>query len=232
MTNTGSFERLQEVLDHRFDDESLARLALTHRSTAAGRKGYGYERLEFLGDRVLSVVVAHMLYDHFPDEPEGNLSMRQAALVRGETLAEVATELELGAHIILSAGEDESGTRASPAVLADITEALIGALYLDGGIDTAARFIRCRWTKRMEAHTTPPRDAKTQLQEWALGRGLPLPSYQTVSQDGPAHAPEITIELTVEGQTAVRAIGGSKRAAQQQAAKDLLARLARLGDET
>ncbi len=230
MTGEPGLDRLQEILGHQFGDDELARQALTHRSTAAGRLGHGYERLEFLGDRVLGVVVAHMLYDRFPDEPEGKLSVRQASLVRKETLAEVARELGLGDFINLSAGEDESGTRDSASVLADVTEALIGALYLDGGLKAASDFIRRCWDARMQAQTTPPRDAKTRLQEWALGRGLPLPSYRMVSQEGPAHEPEITVELTVKGQAAVVATGGSKRAAQQQAAEDLLNRLGEAGD--
>ncbi len=230
MTGEPGLDQLQEILGHRFGDDDLALQALTHRSTAAGRLGHGYERLEFLGDRVLGIVVAHMLYDRFPDEPEGKLSVRQASLVRKETLAEVARELRLGDFIILSAGEDESGTRESPTVLADVTEALIGALYLDGGLDAAAGFIRRHWHDRMQAQTIPPRDAKTRLQEWALGRGLPLPSYRMVSQEGPAHEPEITVELTVKGQDAVLAKGGSKRAAQQQAAQELLERLGDGGD--
>ena len=225
MTGEPGLDQLQEILGHQFGDDDLARLALTHRSTATGRLGHGYERLEFLGDRVLGVVVAHMLYDGFPDEPEGKLSVRQASLVRKETLAEIARELGLGEFINLSEGEDESGTRESPSVLADVTEALIGALYLDGGLDVASAFIRRNWHERMQAQTTPPRDAKTRLQEWALGRGLPLPAYRMVSQEGPAHEPEITVELTVKGQDAVMAKGGSKRAAQQQAAQELLERL-------
>ena len=221
---------LERILGHSFKDAGLPRLALTHRSTASGRQDHGYERLEFLGDRVLGVAVAHMLYDRYPDEPEGKLSVRQSALVRKETLAELAGELGLGAFIILSTGEGESGTRESPSVLADVTEALIGALYLDGGIDAAAAFIARHWAARMAAHTTPPRDAKTRLQEWALARGLPLPTYRTLSQEGPAHEPEITVKLTVEGQEPETGTAGSKRAAQQQAAAALLARLEDAGE--
>ena len=225
MTDVAGLERLQDILGHRFEDVGLVRQALTHRSTATGRYGHGYERLEFLGDRVLGLIVAHLLFARFPDEPEGKLSVRQAALVRKETLAEIAAELDLGAFIILSSGEDESGTRESPSILADIVEALIGALYLDGGIDPSAAFIERVWNQRMDAQRTPPRDAKTRLQEWALGHGLPLPSYRTLSHEGPAHEPEITVELTVEGQAPIAAAAGSKRAAQQLAAEALLARL-------
>ncbi len=225
MTEAAALDRLQEILTHRFKNVDLLRSALTHRSTASGRDGHGYERLEFLGDRVLGVVVAHMLYERYPEEPEGKLSVRQSALVRKETLADVAAELGLGAHISLSSGEDDSGTRENPSVLADITEALIGALFLDGGLEPPASFIRAHWSERMEAHRTPPRDAKTRLQEWVLARGLPLPSYRMVSQEGPAHLPEITVELTVEGHPLTTATAGSKRAAQQQAAAALLARL-------
>jgi ribonuclease-3 len=140
-------------------------------------------------------------------------------------LADIAAELDLGAFIILSSGEDESGTRDSPSILADIVEALIGALYLDGGMGPPAEFIARCWSERMDAQHTPPRDAKTRLQEWALGRGLPLPSYRTLSHEGPAHEPEITVELTVEGEAPATAAAGSKRAAQQLAAEALLLRL-------
>jgi ribonuclease-3 len=225
MTDRRNLEGLEEILGHRFSDIDLLRLALTHRSTAQGRGDHGYERLEFLGDRVLGLVVSHMLYERYAEEPEGKLSVRQAALVRKETLAELAAGLGLGAFIILSAGEEESGTRESPSVLADITEALIGALYLDGGLAPAAAFVEKHWAGPMAAHRTPPRDAKTRLQEWALARGLPLPSYRMLSQEGPAHEPAITVELVVKGQEPVNATAGSKRAAQQQAAEALLERL-------
>jgi len=225
MSDVRDLERLEDVLGHNFKDGALPRLALTHRSTTAGRNDHGYERLEFLGDRVLGLIVAQMLYERFPNEPEGKLSVRQSALVRKETLAELAHELGLGAFIILSAGEEESGTRDSPSVLADVTEALIGALYLDGGIRPAKAFVTRHWAGRMEAHRTPPRDAKTRLQEWALARGLPLPNYRTLSQEGPAHEPEITVTLTVAGQEPAIGRAGSKRAAQQRAAEALLARL-------
>ena len=225
MTGLSGLDQLQEILGHRFEDIDLARQALTHRSTASAPYGHGYERLEFLGDRVLGLVIAHMLYDRYPDEPEGNMSVRQSGLVRKETLAEIAVELELGAHIHLSSGEDVSGTRDRPSVLADIVEALIGALYLDGGIGPSAAFIERHWGARIKAQRTPPRDAKTRLQEWALARGLPLPSYRTLSHEGPAHEPEITVELTVEGEIPTTAAAGSKRSAQQLAAEALLARL-------
>ncbi|MEX1204794.1 MAG: ribonuclease III [Dongiaceae bacterium] len=223
---------LADALGHRFDRPALLAHALTHPSVASAQgrgRGKGaavaYERLEFLGDRVLGLVVAELLYRSFPGESEGALAQRLAGLVRRDSLAHVAGAIGLAPHLALSRGEAEGGGRDNPSLLADACEAVIGALYLDGGLAPAARFIGRYWRPLMEAEASPPQDAKTTLQEWAQGLGLKLPVYDTVARDGPPHAPLFAVELRVEGQPPVVGRGRSKRAAERAAAAALLARL-------
>jgi ribonuclease-3 len=227
-TDKGSAARrkLARRIGHDFADPDLLERALTHASRNA-RPGGGdnYERLEFLGDRVLGLIVADLLYHHFADEEEGALARRFAMLVRRETLAEVAEEIDLGPAVILARGEAEAGGQENPAILSDCMEAVIAALYLDGGLETARSFIAAQWTPRLEADPTPPKDAKTELQEWAQGQGLPLPSYSEVGRDGPPHDPRFTIAVSVEGSEAVEGSGSSKRQAEQAAAEALLAKV-------
>ena len=215
---------LAEILDYEFNDPELAQVALTHRS-ATGRGEPTYERLEFLGDRVLALVIADLLYEHYPREEEGALAKRLVALVRGETLAEVGARLNLAPLMILSKGEEDAGGRANTAILADVCEALIGAIYRDGGLEPARRFIERHWHDRMTAEETPPKDAKTTLQEWAQGNGYDLPAYRTVRRSGPDHAPHFTIEVRVGEFPPERGDGASKRVAEQAAAELLLEHL-------
>ncbi len=214
-------EILADILGHRFHDRRLLRDALRHPSVAGAVHATGYERLEFLGDRVLGLVIAEVLLKRFPSEPEGHLARRLAAHVRRDALAEVARAIGLGGFIMLSHGEDVGGGRAKAGTLADCMEAVIGALYLDGGLEVAANFIRSRWQDRL-AERNPPRDPKTALQEWAQGRGLPLPRYETVAAEGPDHAPAFTVSVTIEGHPAATAVGASKRVAERAAADALL----------
>ncbi|MGO1117324.1 ribonuclease III [Rhodovibrionaceae bacterium A322] len=211
-------------LPHTFARPQFLVDALTHSSKAKARDR-SYERLEFLGDRVLGLVVAEMLFLRFDTEPEGALAKRHAALVRRETLAGVANKLKLGKYLSLSPGEEEGGGRENPAILADACEAVIGALYLDGGLDVARILVEDHWTALIEADLTPPQDNKTSLQEWAQGRGKALPRYEIASQSGPAHDPEFVIRVTVEGETPMEGKGKSKRAAEQLAAGKLLTAL-------
>lgn len=215
---------LAEILDYEFSDPRLAQIALTHRS-ATGRDEPTYERLEFLGDRVLALVIADLLYRHYPREEEGALAKRLVALVRGETLAEVGAKLNLAPLMILSKGEEDAGGRNNTAILADVCEALIGAIYRDGGLEPARRFIERHWHGLMTARETPPTDAKTTLQEWAQGNGYDLPAYRTVRRSGPDHAPRFTIEVRVGKYPPERGDGASKRVAEQAAAELLLERL-------
>lgn len=219
--------RLAQALGHSFSRPALLAEALTHPSIAgrgaAARQSY--ERLEFLGDRVLGLVIAELLVNRFPKEPEGALARRLAALVRREALVRVAGAIGLAAHISISRGEEDSGGRANPAILADSCEAVIGALYTDGGLAVAQAFILKHWEPLVAELLAPPKDAKTALQEWAQGLGKPLPTYRTVAMHGPPHDPIFEVTVSVDGCQPVSAQGPSKRAAEQAAAADMLSKV-------
>ncbi len=219
--------KLAELLGHGFAQPELLARALTHPS-AATRQGAiddSYERLEFLGDRVLGLIVADMLMARFPQEPEGALALRHAELVRRESLAEVAREIGLDGYLRLAKGEEAAGERHNPALLANACEAVIAALYLDGGLAVAWSFVERLWSARLEDDVRPPQDAKTALQEWAQARALGLPKYREVGREGPAHEPHFTLEVTVGSAPPACGEGRSKRLAEQAAAARLLARL-------
>lgn len=211
----------EAFLGHHFSDPSLLEEALTHRSVEAADR-QDYERLEFLGDRVLGLVVTEMLMNSFPDEREGSLARRLAALVRQETLAAVSREIGLGAHLRLSRGEADGGGRENEAILADVCEAVIAAIYRDAGLEAARRFIERHWQQRVVAADSPPQDAKTALQEWAQGRGLGLPGYVVVARSGPDHAPAFTVRVEIAGGPSAEGQGPSKRVAEQAAARRAL----------
>jgi ribonuclease-3 len=222
-----SLHPLEDALGHHFAKSDLLIEALTHPS-AVRRRGIskrGYERLEFLGDRVLGLIIAELLWRRFPTEAEGELTRRQTHLVRREALAEVAQAVGLGDQLIVSPGEDAAGVRLNQSVLADVCEAVIAALYLDGGLVAAKRFVETRWARRLNALAEPPRDPKTSLQEWVQARGLPLPTYRTVATEGPAHRRRFTVTVDVEGLEPATASGSSKRAAETAAAAVALAAL-------
>lgn len=229
--DTGDLSGLAARLGYAFRQPDLLRRALTHASATRGARAdvTSYERLEFLGDRVLGLIVADLLFARFPEEAEGALARRLAALVRKETLAEVAAALDLGRDIVFGPGETEAGGAETPSVLSDACEAVIGAIYLDGGLKAAWDFVTAHWEPYLEVDRVPPQDAKTALQEWAQARALPLPSYREVGREGPAHEPVFTVELAVEGQKPVTAEGRSKRLAEQGAAERMLARLTGAG---
>jgi len=218
---------LADALGHRFEHPELLTEALTHPSarTRRGAGKRGYERLEFLGDRVLGLIIAELLWRRFPDEAEGALTRRHTSLVRRETLTSIAKEIGLGAHIVLSAGEESAGARANPSVLADVCEAVIAALYIDGGLNAARGFVERWWEQRLTKLGAPPRDPKTALQEWAQARGRALPIYRTVATEGPAHRRTFTVTVTVDGLPPATASGSSKRAAEAAAAAAALAAL-------
>jgi ribonuclease-3 len=215
---------LEERLGYRFRDRDLFGLALTHVSAPGAGPGMSYQRLEFLGDRVLGLAVAEMLYRAYPDAAEGELSRRLAELVRRESCAEVAQAWDVGPHLKLGAGEVHSGGRRNTAILADACEAIIGAVFLDGGYEAARALVERAFAQRLAAPRRPLRDAKTALQEWAQGRGLPTPVYAIVEQVGPDHAPKFRVSAKVEGLDLALGLGASKRSAEQDAARSLLLR--------
>lgn len=218
--------KLAELIGYRFSSPSKLQRALTHSSFADGdpHKAVDNERLEFLGDRVLGLVVAELLYREFPNCAEGLLAPRLNALVRRETCAAVAREIGLGDYLRMSLGEAQGGGRMKDAILGDACEALIGAIYLDGGYEAARAFVRRFWTPRLALVEQPPRDAKTILQEWLQARGRRAPRYVLVDRKGPDHVPEFTIAVEVEGAEPLEASAGSKRAAEQAAAEAFLLR--------
>ena len=217
----GDPAELEEILGYRFNDSGLLTRALTHSSLKNSGNDASYERLEFLGDRVLGLIIAELLIDEFPDSAEGKLAPRLASLVSGRTLANVARNLGLAKFILMTDGEAAAGTNERDSVLADCCEAIIGSVYRDGGLDAATTLVRRYWIPLLVE--VEPRVSKSELQEWVQGRGLPLPRYTVVDRQGPAHAPEFTIELKIATEDPILATGTSKQAAEQAAAAEMLA---------
>jgi ribonuclease-3 len=215
---------LATVLGHRFGERALLEQAVTHPSATSPARPDN-QRLEFLGDRVLGLIVAEALLAAYPGEAEGTLAPRFNALVRRETLAEIAAEIGLGEFLRLGRSEATGGGRKKKAILADAMEAVIAALFLDGGMAAAQHFILVRWQGRIEAPDTAPMDAKTRLQEWAQGRGMALPAYAVTGCEGPDHAPRFTVEARLESGETAAGQASSKKQAEQIAAAALLARL-------
>lgn len=210
---------LEKKIGYSFKDQELAQQALTHSSTGGIKN---YERLEFLGDRVLGLVIAASLFEKFPEEKEGDLAKRLASLVQGETLALIAAQISLGKHIYFSSSEREAGGAENAHILADVFEALIGAMYLDGGLEPCRIFIEAQWSEIFHTMKKPPQHPKTELQEWAQGKGLPLPSYEITGQSGPDHAPVFEITLNVKGYATITAQGRSRAEAEKNAALEML----------
>ncbi|MGL5949711.1 MAG: ribonuclease III [Aeromonas sp.] len=216
--------RLQKRLGHQFNDGALLTRALTHRS--AGSKHN--ERLEFLGDSILSLIISDALFNRFPQAAEGDLSRMRATLVREVTLAEIARDFELGEHLILGPGELKSGGFRRESILADAVEALIGAVYLDTNLDVVRALLLCWYQTRLQEIKPgiEQKDPKTRLQEILQGNRKPLPSYTVTQVKGEAHNQEFTVLCVVEGLTApIIGVGTSRRKAEQAAAQQALEQL-------
>jgi ribonuclease-3 len=211
-----SFCFLEEKIGYRFKNQQLIQSALTHSSVR--HKGKLFERLEFLGDRVLGLVVADLLYKRFPSEKEGDLAKRSAALVRREACDKVARFLSLQDYLVLVSTENIPNN----AILANAMEALIGAMYLDGGLSPCHQFIQQYWEELLSEDIKPPKDAKSSLQEWAQSKGKPIPVYNVIECTGPGHAPFFRVGVFIESLSEVIGEGASKRQAEQNAAKILL----------
>jgi len=218
--------QLEARLGYRFADPELLERALTHSSAVSPGKriAQSYQRLEFLGDRVLGLVVADLLYRRLPKANEGELSRSLNALVRKETCAAIARQLELGPDIILGDSEARTGGAQKEAILGDITEAIIGAIYCDGGLGRAYELIERFFGDQIGLANTDRADAKTTLQEWAQGRGLEPPAYVETERKGPDHAPEFTISVRIAGFEPLQATGASKKVAEHKAAEAFLLR--------
>ena len=210
---------VRDKLGHEPRDLALFELALTHSSMGKN----SYERLEFLGDRVLGMVIAHALYQRYPNEPEGNLSKRYNGLVDGATCAENGREIGVPQLVRLGRQAREDRASQSDNVVGDVVEALIGALYLDGGIDAAERFILNLWAADLDVQRRAPQHPKSALQELAAARGLNAPVYEVVSRTGAHHAPKFTVRVSVPTLGEATADGSTKQEAETASATVLLA---------
>ncbi|WP_088343178.1 MULTISPECIES: ribonuclease III [Rhodomicrobium] len=226
VTRRPDLKKLQERIGYQFRNKMLLNTALTHSSAAYGHKGVpDYERLEFLGDRVLGLAVAEHLFQTDTDAPEGQLARRYNKLVNKDSCAEVAEHLDLGAYIKMGDSEALAGGRKKRKILADACEALLGAIYLDGGWEPVKGVIVSFWASRATDILAVPLDAKTTLQEWVQGRGeTRLPRYVKIASAGPDHAPSFIYEVKVEGLEPARGTGSSRQRAEQAAAQTLLLR--------
>jgi ribonuclease-3 len=218
---TSLCEWVEARTGHRPRDPGLFERALTHSS----RGGADYERLEFLGDRVLGLCVAHWLYGEFASEPEGNLSQRLNVLVSRETCAEVGRAIGLPAQARLGRQALEDGASDSDNVLGDMIEALLGALFLEGGLGAAATFVRRHWEAQLDSQVTAPKHPKSSLQEWAAANNRKPPEYELVERSGPQHAPLFEVRVSIRGVGEASATGASKQEAEKEAAKALMERI-------
>jgi ribonuclease-3 len=217
---------LEERIGYKFADQALLERALTHISAlAGGNRSASYQRLEFLGDHVLGLVISDMLYRAFPKANEGELSRRLADLVRKETCADVARAMDLGPALKLGNSESHAGGRLRVTILGDACEALIGAVYLDAGYSAAEELVARFWKERMLKSLRPLRDPKTMLQEWAQARGLPTPAYRELARTGPHHDPKFRVAVALPDRPPAEGLGSSKRAAEQNAAAAMLERV-------
>lgn len=212
---------LRDLLGFTFADPDLLLQALTHPS-CTGQPNY--QRLEFVGDRVLGAIISQRLYRDYPAFKEGELAIRFNELVRKETLARIVLQTGLDKFIRLSPGEEENGGRQKPAILADCCEAVIGAMFMDSGFDAAHAFVEKHWHDLVASVARKEKDAKTLLQEWAQGRGLAAPLYRETGREGPPHEPEFTVSVAI-GKHEATGKGNSKRIAEQAAARVLLNKL-------
>ncbi|RDV29339.1 ribonuclease III [Alteromonas aestuariivivens] len=224
MNGIDRYAQLHKVLGYAFKNDQLLQQALTHRSAAKNHN----ERLEFLGDAVLGMVIAEALYQRFPDVPEGKLTRMRSTLVKGDTLAELAKEARVGDLLKLGPGELKSGGFRRSSILADAVEAILGALYLEAGLDTVRGVILSLWNERIRRldPNEHPKDAKTRLQEYLQSRKLPLPVYEVVNISGKDHAQTFEVQCSAEGlESPVCGQGNSRRKAEQHAAQLTLEKL-------
>lgn len=215
---------LSKLADHTIQNSALFEEAFAHPAGPAGNpKKYtkSYERLEFLGDRILGLVIAEALFVRFESEPEGKITKRFIALVRKEMLAEISRKIDLGTYLY-QLSENEQHLREGDSALADIMESFIAALYLDAGLEVVRSFILKHWTAVMEGHITPPSDPKSMLQEYLQSKNFPLPRYNVVDTKGPSNAPIFTVEVSGKGFEPQQAEGGSKKVAEHKAAQKVL----------
>lgn len=213
----------QTALGYRFKAPELLDRALTHSSAAQGRSAeWSNERLEFLGDRVLGLIVVEILLERFPNQREGELAPRLNALVSRDQCGVIGAALGLGDYLIVDKAERLNGGSSRPSLLANAVEAILGGVYLDAGLPSARKFIVRHWKAAMQSVVDSPRDPKSALQEWAQGQGLPAPRYSHTARTGPDHAPVFTVSVQVETFEPVSGAGASKQEAERIAARALM----------
>jgi ribonuclease-3 len=226
-----NFSELYDSIGYKFVNESLIRQALTHPSVQGKRSFEGnYERLEFLGDSILGFLVADILFETYPNENEGKLAKRRAAIVCKDSLSEVARNISLGKYLILGTGEEHLGGRDKKANLENALEALIAAIYIDGGVNPARDFVKNNFIEIIKNMGKPPKDPKSKLQEWAQARKLGLPEYKVVSFEGPSHEPLIEVEVKISKYSAKK-IASSKKEAEKLAALELIEKIGLKNDK-
>jgi len=228
LTGTGPHDDLavlEDAIGHHFSERALLAEALTHSSASV--KLQSYERLEFLGDRVLGLVLATYFHAHCPQDDEGQLSLRFHAAARQSTLAAVARDLDLAAYISAQSGMDVG---SNESVLSDVVESVVAAIYLDGGLEPVRQLVLARWPLDAAAPAQEEKDAKSRLQEYAMSKGLALPAYSLLSREGPDHAPMMTYAVSLDGHGEETATAGARKQAEQMAASRLLARIKGKGD--
>ena len=228
------FDELEKLLNHRFENRNLLRRALRHGSAVTAQERGSYQRLEFLGDAVIGHAVAQILFEEFPDDDQGQLTRKRVHLVRSERLAERAALLGLDGWVVLGPSEELAKGRERSALLEDLFEAVVGAIFLDGGWQAALDFIHDQFADdldNLDERTLALADPKSSLQEVAQARGLPLPEYRKVTVSGPDHKRRWVYEVVWDGETVAKGEGVSKREAQHQAARRALIRLGFLPEE-
>lgn len=213
------YDKVEKVIGYKFQDRHLLERALTHSSTG---DEYNYQRLEFLGDRVVGLVIADALFKKFRSENEGGLAKRHTALVQGSTLAVLGQVHGFNEFILFSDAEKDAGGHKNENIIGDVVESLLGAIYIDGGYEAAQEVILRLWGDNIETLEKAPQDPKTELQEWVQARQLPLPEYKIISKDGPDHAPMFTVQLTVRGCDPITDQGPSRRQTEKTVARKML----------
>jgi len=216
-----NYKELEDKIGYSFENKKILEEAVTHSSFPYVGVQTSYDRLELLGDAIVGLIISEALYKRFPDEPEGHLSKRKAALVCGDTLSSISRSLSLGKFIRMGTGFKNSNGQDSDSILEDVFESIAAAIYLDGGFDKAKDFILGSLDPMIDKYTAPPQDPKTKLQEWLQSRGYPIPEYKTINQEGPSHSPVFTTEVSVKGFDSVTSQGNSKKEAQREAAAKL-----------
>jgi len=216
-------QECEETLGYKFKKPEMLDRAMTHRSAAQGKAAaWSNERLEFLGDRILGLVIVETLLERFPTAREGDLAPRLNALVSRDTCAIIGAEMGLGRFLLVDRAERAAGGVSKPTLLANASEAIIGAIYLDGGLKPAEKFILRHWAQMLKANEVRPRDPKSALQEMVQGEGLPAPSYRHDAREGPDHAPVFTATVHIQGREPATGTGASKQDAEREAARAML----------